>query len=205
LRKKIVSELEPFFDSIRTKPACFEIFKQSYFEFISRSAKALKIMTKAIVDFLQAPYETVLPFLYLGFVESAGNNDIDFLVMLLVANGVNFHIECRYGTPRIKHAYSMKDLEKERVPLTTKLNFLRENGIKTLPSILDSQLRNDIAHFKFEVRPDGIYIRKRRVKDLFKNDFTKLTTAIRITDGCIFQLAKEKGIYSSNEGMKNTS
>jgi hypothetical protein len=93
-------------------------------------------------------------FLYLGLVESLGNCYVDLLVMLLITNGRDFHIESRYSTPRIKHVISIDDLEKEKVPLTMKLNFLKDNGLENFADVVDSKLRNDITHLNFEIRKD---------------------------------------------------
>lgn len=79
--------------------------------------------------------------------------------MLLVASGRDFHIERLYKTPRIKHALSIEDLKEERVPLTTELNFIKENGLSKLASTIDNQFRNDIAHLKFDIKENMIYIR----------------------------------------------
>jgi hypothetical protein len=79
--------------------------------------------------------------------------------MVFVAKGRDFHIESEHETPRVKHAYSMEELEKGRVSLTTKLNFIEENGIKEFPSIIKTTLRNDIAHFKFQIKDNTLYIR----------------------------------------------
>jgi hypothetical protein len=96
-------------------------------------------------------------FAYLGFVESLGNTLIDMIAMLIIANGIDLHMECYDRTPRIRHVKSMVDLRK--VPLSTKLNFLRDNGIKEIHSIIDNKLRNDIAHLNFKIDEENIYIR----------------------------------------------
>lgn len=78
--------------------------------------------------------------------------------MLLVANGRDFHIESR-STPRIKHVVSINDLGKERVPLRTKLNFLKDNGVTVLSSVVDTDLRNSIAHLRFKVEKNKVYVK----------------------------------------------
>jgi hypothetical protein len=103
-------------------------------------------------------------FSYLGLVESLGNSIVDLLVLLLVANGRDFHIECLRTTPRIKHALTIEDLEKEKVPLTTKLNFMRDNNLRFIASLIDTDLRNTIAHLKFETREAKSMLKAKREK-----------------------------------------
>jgi hypothetical protein len=103
-------------------------------------------------------------FSYLGLVESLGNSIVDLLVLLLVANGRDFHIECLRTTPRIKHALTIEDLEKEKVPLTTKLNFMRDNNLRFIASLIDTDLRNTIAHLKFETREAKSMLKEKREK-----------------------------------------
>jgi hypothetical protein len=103
-------------------------------------------------------------FSYIGLVESLGNSIVDLLVLLLVANGRDFHIECLRTTPRIKHALTIEDLEKEKVPLTTKLNFMRDNNLRFIASLIDTDLRNTIAHLKFETREAKSMLKAKREK-----------------------------------------
>jgi hypothetical protein len=121
-------------------------------------------------------------FTYLGLVETLGHTIIDIVVMLVIANGRDFHIECEYGTPRVRHVEEISDLRK--VPLTTKLNFLRDNGIKTLPSMIDSKLRNDIAHLNLTFDPDTeeIFIRNKPAREVLLEGFRELNTVFEVYD-----------------------
>lgn len=117
--------------------------------------------------------------------------------MLLVASGRDFHIERAYGTLRIKHATSLGDLEKERVSLTTKLNFPKENGILELTSIIDTEVRNAIAHLRLNFKGNLIYIRRKPAHVLSYIGSRKLLKAIMAVNKLVEQLvteaSKEKG------------
>jgi len=196
---KIRSELEPFLDGIRTKHANFELFKQAYTDFRKKDLRAQRVCDFIMKDFskiskFQAKEEIHSLFAYLGVIESLGNNIVDMIVMLLVANGRDFHIECQHTTPRIKHVVSIKDLERERVPLTTKLNFLKDNGILELTSIIDSKLRNAIAHLKFDVKENSIYIKGKPASKIIGINLRKMIKGYLVTHVELALLAEDKGL-----------
>ena len=155
----VVIELLPFLDHLcrmDKKSPQFSIFSKAYSDFEKRLKRAEELETYLLFGITEPSRggvkDSIYPlFLYLGVVESLGNTISDILVMLLVANGQDFHIERRYGSPRVKHAVSIMDLEEERVPLAAKLDFMKENGIKTVASSIDTRLRNDIAHLRLDV------------------------------------------------------
>lgn len=213
IEERISKELTPFLDGIRTKHADYELFKQAYNDYQNRLGRAIGIMGVLLKAGLAKPPSELIEdlmelFRYMGYVESMGNIIVNIIVMLLVANGRDFHIECRYTTPRIKHVVSIKDLEDERVPLTTKLNFLRDNGITGLASVIDSELRNKIAHLKFDVRrgrdvkkqhtapltTDRIFVKGKPASEVASNSTQKLLSAISTTLNLLEQLAEAKGI-----------
>jgi len=199
IEAKISTELEPFLDGIRTRHADFELFKQTLSEFKIRIVPAFGITDFIMHDFdktteFPAKEEIHLLFAYLGLIESLGNHIVNVIVMLLVANGRDFHIERRYATPRIKHAVSIKAMEEERVPLTTKLNFLKDNGILELASVIDSELRNNIAHLRLTVKKDRIYVKGKPASIVVANSLAKLFTAIGIFTTLIGQLARDTGL-----------
>jgi len=197
IKENIRKELEPFLDGIRTMGAMsrnFRLFKEAYKDFLRKHGRALSI-AEVLLKVKVLPTNEVVEdltelFTYMGLVESVGNSIVNIIVMLLVANGRDFHIECRYTTPRIKHVVSMKDLEDERVPLTTKLNFLRDNGITELASIIDSDLRNKIAHLKFDVREDRIYINRKPASEVANNNIDMLIHAVTTVLLLLTQLTK---------------
>lgn len=204
---QIDDELEPFFDRLRGKSYVrYDLFRQAFLDYHERSKRALRIV-ELIAEAGSAPGEpqhnlkdTMFNlFAYMGLVESVGNSVVDMVVMLLVSNGRDIHIECQHTAPRIKHAIQIKDLEDERVPLTTKLNFLKENGVPVLASTIDSELRNIIAHLKFQIKNDTIFIRGRPSDEFIIDSSQKLAFAIGFVIGKFERFAKEKGIFRENQ------
>lgn len=203
---EIDDELEPFFDRMRAKSGTqYDLFRQAVLDFHERQSRALCIV-ELIAKGGSAPGKPQHPlkdtiynlFTYMGLVESIGNSVVDIVLMLLVANGRDFHIECQH-TPRVKHAVQIKDLEDERVPLTTKLNFLKENGVPVLASTIDSELRNIIAHLKFQIKNDTIFIRGRPCDEFILDSSQKLAFAIGFVIGKFERFAKEKGIFRESQ------
>jgi len=196
-------ELQPFIDGMYATGAQskeFRIFRESYLAYQEKyegKKQLFQSITKMATppSLLRLPVEKAyLLFVYLGTIESVGNSIVDILVMLLVANGRDFHIECRHTTPRIKHVVSIGELEVERVPLTTKLNFLRDNGISELVKIIDSDLRNAIAHLDFEVKEDAIYFRKKPAEAVVADGLFDLLFALSRVRELLDKLAKDRGI-----------
>ena len=210
MEEKIASELEPFFDGIRTMGASssnFKLFRQAYSHFVEkRKHKSKTIFPMFEAWRAQRLSETLSDtayslFLYLGLVESLGNTLADILVMLLIANEKDFHIECLHTVPRIKHAVSIKDLEKERVPLTMKLNFLRDNGLAEFASVVDSKLRNAIAHLDFEIRKDEIRIKGKKARILILLNLDMLLAALIKTTMLLEHFAQERGLASERSDI----
>jgi len=196
--KKIMSELEPFLDRLRTRQADYDLFKLAYIDFREKFSQALA-QTASIVKEMKFPFVTLGDklyslFAYLGLVESLGNTMTDILVMLLVSNDRDLHVESRYSTPHVKHVESIKELEDERIPLATKVNFLRDNGIKEFASIIDCKLRNVIAHLKFQVKDNEIYIRKKPASSFLRTNMRKLVYSTIIVAISILELAEAKGL-----------
>jgi hypothetical protein len=200
--EKIKSELEPFLEGIRTKQADFELFKKAYLYFNKRMGRAVRTAISLTAESEKVKSDIFYLFLYLGLVESLGNSVVDLVVLLLVANGRDFHIECQHTTPKIKHALSIRDLETEKVPLTTKLNFIRDNNLGFLASLVDTKLRNIVAHLKFEIKDSNIYVRTRKglrhltrkyLDDVLRKMARGIIEAARLIDS----LMKEKGVKSA--------
>lgn len=205
MRTVMKSELEPLFDGIRRKPKeSLALFKQSFADFKKRVIQAtyileligLKGAEESRGSFISAVYNL---FAYLGIVESLGNIIVDMVVMLLVANGRDFHIERLHGTPKVKHAIIIKDLEEEKVPLTTKLNFLKDNGLQKLAGIIDSKLRNDIAHFKFGVQKEKICVRGKPVDAFIMASLNELIYALDYVLELFIEFDKELSLTTKRE------
>jgi hypothetical protein len=175
------------------------LLKGAYFDSIKRIGRGFRIAASLNTESTKVESDIFYAFVFLGLVESLGNSIIDLLVLLLVANGRDFHIECQRTTPRIKHALSVADLEAEKVPLTTKLHFLRDNNLKFLASLVDTELRNTIAHLKFDIKDGKIYVKttksarlldRKEIDELLSKMVKGLIEAVRLID----LLMKEKGI-----------
>jgi hypothetical protein len=198
VKKEFHSQLKPLFDSVdKTKTYTtsrnYRMFRQNLLELVPRLEKMKQIygfMTHSLGHHVNAPDEeppTIaessasdfeFAFLYLGIVEMGGNLLADLVITYLIATGHDFHLECAYRTPRIKHLTSLKELEEERVPLATKLNFIEDCGITIFKSIIDTQLRNDIAHMKFEIKGNTVYIRGKPAVFRIYDCLTKMRTAL---------------------------
>ena len=192
--KKISLEMEPFLDCIRTDPEVFYKFAISYNNFFKRLTRTYAIITKLNDDAKKVHSSLYKTFSYLGFIESYGNTIVDMLVLLCIAKGSDFHIECQHTTPRIKHAKTLEDLENERVPLSTKLNFLKDNGFNFLSSIIDTKLRNAIAHMKFEIKGDDILIDGKQITEVKLTNNTRETVqALIAVHKLINEVMSQKG------------
>jgi P2-related tail formation protein len=166
LRQQVCTELEPFLEKVRClgkNNERFKLFRKAFLEYKKRHDTAAKIFVPLLkvtsLGEFDLSAESRLLFLYLGAIESIGNACVDILVLLLVASGKDFHVECRYTTPRVKHLSSINELKRERVSLGTKVNFLRDNGMERISSHIDSKLRNDIAHLNISIKENEIEIR----------------------------------------------
>jgi len=206
----VKSELSPFFDRIRTlEKKDIAYFNEAYLDFKQRDKRASDIISFILRGGLEK-FGTNMPlndqivdlFFYLGLVESLGNCYVDILVMLLVTNGRDFHLESRFSTPRIKHLVSIKELEREKVPLKAKLNFLEDNGIKCFTSVIDTQLRNDIAHLNFELKDDQVRLRNKPVTDVVTLCFDRFMLATRTIYELLYELAVDFGWEQPREKSK---
>jgi hypothetical protein len=89
-------------------------------------------------------------FAYLGLVESLGVTLMDMSLILLIANGKEMHTRKDGG---LMHVSTLKDVHK--LNLNYKLGFLNENKLRFVGSLVNRQLRNDIAHLKFRIEENG--------------------------------------------------
>lgn len=198
LENAIDCELKPYLDGVKTaNKDNASIFRKAFEKHLSRSRRVLDLWLSiceskegltAISTMEKQVFEL---FSYLGLVESLGNCYVDILVMLLVANGKTFHIESMHNTPRIKHVESIDDLRESSLSLRTKLNFLKENGLSVFSSLVDSQLRNDIAHLNFRVVNGKVLIRNKPVYAIINPTGKRIIDAIFHVNGLLATLAFE--------------
>jgi hypothetical protein len=128
-----------------------------------------------------------------------GNAIANALILLLAANDIFFHVE-RRKTPRIKHVTSIDDLNEDFIPLTTKLNFLKDNEIIQLSSLIDTDLRNDIAHLKIKIVKSEIYVRGRKAMEVVPPSTIRLLKACNTTIEILDKVAEDRGILK--KGVK---
>lgn len=75
------------------------------------------------------------------------------------------------------------------IPLGMKLSFLRENGISTLSSIIDTKTRNQIAHMKFQVKGNQVLIKGKPVEKSLLISSTELLHASNVINDLLYQNA----------------
>jgi len=193
IKKEFYLQLKPLIDSvIKTRRTSKDsmILKKNFSEISARALKIDQIYNYMAeqVDILEEELGTVpessvryffrVAFFYLGVVEITGNFLADFVIAHLIASGHDFHIECSYRTPRIKHVAYLKELEEERVPLATKLNFIEDCGITILRSVINTKLRNDIAHMNFEIKENTVYIRGKLAIGMINSSIFRMLAAL---------------------------
>ncbi|MBN1245244.1 hypothetical protein JXA31_06590 [Candidatus Bathyarchaeota archaeon] len=197
IQEKIKHEIQPFIDNLLSlSDEDLEDFREDYLKFYKHCDDSIEILDLFKTDFkkLDTSFKEQIfnLYLYLGMVESLGNLVLDLLVLLLVANGKDFHVESIHA-PRIRHLYSLDDLQKTYVPLKMKIDFLDYYGIKTYPKIIDSKLRNDIAHFKFRVDKNKITIKGKGITDTLYDNGDTFLLATRLVLGMFGDLEEELG------------
>lgn len=170
--EEIKTELEPFITKITaiTPKRSLEYlrFKENFIEWNERFVRAIEMMgiVQSIESFepqlwqdlktkpeSQRQLSVLHLYRYLGSVESVGTTILDLLVVLLIANGYNFHVERVREVPRIVHAVDFKDLR--HTSLQSKIEFIKRNGLKKTSKFIDRELRNAIAHLSFKMDSKG--------------------------------------------------
>jgi len=193
--EKIKSELDPLkivFFSLAKRDRKYIQFKQSLDDLNKRFVKtiqttgtvesiqklAIPLMEKEKVEGDHRLSTVIGLFRYLGLVESLGAQLVDLLILLLVANGYEFHVEREHEVPRIIHATTLKDLRNAF--LGPKVRFLKRCKLKRTAKIIDVDLRNSIAHLDFEINEKGQISAKsqgKRKKEI--NIYQKINEFIR--------------------------
>jgi len=158
--KKIKMELDPFLTEIlhvtgKTELK-FQAFKTNMLKWrdelnkvsaIAGKILSLQLQQSKISETGQKKQNTIIDmFVYLGLVESIGAMIIDFAILLLIAYGVDFHVERTHDFPRIIHAETFEDLQSSNISLTSKINFLERHRLEMTAKIVNTDLRNKIAH-----------------------------------------------------------
>ena len=113
-------------------------------------------------------------FSYLTMAEGGTCNALNYFSYLLVAMGHDLF-------SLTKRKYIKDNIEEIRkVEMSTKIQFLNHHGFKALTKEYDSTLRNDIAHFNFEIDEKGtVWIRGKPVD--FHSKFASLSKIMDFT------------------------
>lgn len=208
ITKKVTAELEPFFTRVKSMSESeISEFKKEVVNFINKSNSKIETYIKFVLDsahpellFNSVKEQIFLLYQYLSLVEGVGNCIADMLILLLVVNGKDFHIESAHPTkPRIRHIYSLDDIESDYVSLRSKLNFLKYYGIRTFPSTINTSFRNDIAHLKFEVEGNKVKIYG---EDVWKVTYPKIRI-LNTSVGMVRVLFKELTEEWEHGAIKN--
>jgi len=201
IQKEFALQLKPLLNYVietNRTPQDSKIFARNFLRLFDRIKKIRQIyeymaqhLKQTAISKSSVFYFFSIAFFYLGVVEITGNFLADFIIAHLIANGHDFHVECAYRTPRIKHITYLKELEEERVPLATKMNFIEDCGITIFRSIFDTKLRNDIAHMHFEIKDDRVYIRGKPAEDLIDSSIKKILAALDVHDKLMRKAASD--------------
>ena len=155
---KMKSALSPLIKNLEDESSAAYLFVKRNCETVGASLDHAIEATHLLVDMIESiSPETTSPRIisllalhcYLATVESAATTLIDTVLLLLIVEGHDLHIERRF----VRHVSCFEDLAK--VELWTKLEFLEEHDLKPLSRIFDRKLRNKIAHLDFTIETDG--------------------------------------------------
>ncbi len=92
---------------------------------------------------------------YMIAVETDSDLLVDELILLLVAKGIDFHVDGDLDHKFIRHVMNLGDLESVSVTLGAKLDFLDNYGMTCFSTCIDRRLRNKIAHGDYLIDNEG--------------------------------------------------
>ena len=189
--RRMKSELEPYLDEMLfltgKMDAKYQGFKEQMAKWREKYSDTLLIW-ETVSSLEYADWEkrrwNFSPlshmFLYLGVVESIGSDVVNFMMLLLIACGKDFHVERSHESPRVVHAETMEDLESPEVSLGSKITFLERNKLEVSSSLIDRTLRNKIAHLDLtgSIDKDG-NLNEDFIKRIYEghNRFNKILTS----------------------------
>ena len=133
----------------------FVIFNEMCNSFKERWKEALNVSEilrglKTEIRYPSLRYKSMSKMLaYLGLVESLGASLVDAVLILFISNGKDVHTR----GPMTRHVTKVKELEK--IDLSYKLNFLKNEGLELFNKLINRDVRNTIAHLNFTVQNDG--------------------------------------------------
>lgn len=150
------------------------------------------LRTERTMEKLSPKTRSMLKLLtYLGLAESLGGALIDMGLVILIASGKDMHIG---GGRGIMHVSKMKELRE--LNLAYKMRFLDNHKLGYFAKVIDRQLRNDIAHLKFEIKADGTILNSSgqvvNIDDTISGFWARVSTIISFLEDAGFKDMLEK-------------
>lgn len=157
VRAQLLPLFSGFYTGSKMYKAYYEYLEQQLEERMRRATDFIKIVRSAYeAQTLGPKVRTAFDaFLYLTQTESVGNGFVDMAILLLIAKGLDLHLEPDDEHKYTRHVTSSQDLDSPSLTLAMKLDFLKMNGLPFFENCIDRTLRNRIAHADFEIDADG--------------------------------------------------
>lgn len=203
--KSVQAEIEPFIACIREMPAespRLMMFRQACIDYFDRHKHYGKLSRHVAKDILRmtgtAKDKLQWILWYLCVLEGINHTVVNVLIILINATETKIetgNLGSNYFTKQIVNARSLDDLEKSFFPLSGKLSFLRANGLKEVASIIDTEFRNDVAHFNFDIQDGEIVIGDKKIMPLIAENVHKLFGLLFAVSEYLKKLAREKEFF----------
>jgi len=201
-QRKVEDELEPFIALIREMPKESEnlkIFKQAcsdYWMKHKHHGRLSRYVTKDLLKTTGTRKDKLQWILwYLCVLEGIEHTVVNLLVILINICRTKSEIanSGRYShMKRIVKARSLADLEEKFIPLGVKLRFLGANGLKEIAAVIDTEFRNDVAHFRFDVQDEEIVVGDKKIMPLIVENIGKLVRLLAVVSEYLKKLAYEE-------------
>jgi len=202
---KLIAELEPFVTVLREMPEAspdLKRFKQAYLKYLGKEEHYKKISRYLMKGSLKVtePLKDKLQFVfwYLCVLETVNHTAVNILIILVNTSTIKGSL-LNFGNngylKRIGKAFSLEDLEKRFIPLGSKIDFLRANGLKEVAAVIDTEFRNDIVHFNFDIHDEDIAINGKKILPLVVANVHKLLSLSAVVNKYLRKLAIEKRFF----------
>jgi len=163
LYDNVKKQLEPIFAKFYKTSESYRIYKVSV-NLLLKKLDRINAIQKSLIEWDNLVNEKAFPikyvrlmdtFTYLLQVEMFGNHFVNLTLLLMVGKGDFLHLNPDYKHRYVRHAKSLKDIESPTLTLSTKLDFLKANGINFFDKWINRRLRNKIAHGDFFIDEGG--------------------------------------------------
>ena len=152
---KLITNTLKLTDKIGYLPTAYQIFENNCIDFHKKWLEGVSVANilrglKTEVAYPTPKHQAMSKMLaFMGLVESLGVTMADMLLILAIANGKEVHTRDRY----IRHVRTFKELAK--VDWEYKRFFLDNEGFEIINSILNLNMRDNIAHLHFKIAETG--------------------------------------------------